>query len=174
MSRKLSRRSSLRPGFSMVEVVVSSLLVGLVLVGAMRSLGAMVRGRVSLGNADRAALLAVDLLSEILENEYEDPDEVPIFGAEASETGGTRADFDDVDDFHAWDATPPEDRGGTPIANLSNWRRRVIVEYVDPNDLTLTVGSDQGVKRITVEVYHNGALRASQIGVRTSAWEGSQ
>ena len=172
MRRTRIARRSRRSGFSLVEVAVSSLLVGLVLVGAMQSLGALVRGRVSLGKADRAALLAVDLLSEILENGYEDPDGAPNFGAESGESGGSRVDFDDVDDFHSWDATPPQRRDGTAIPNRSNWRRRVIVEYIDANDLTLTVGTDQGVKRITVEVYHNGVLQTSLIGVRTSAWEG--
>lgn len=172
MRRKLSRRSSLRRGFSLVEVAVSTLLVGVVLVGAMNLLGSVVRGRANMADRDRATLLAEELLSEVLENAYEDElKELGVFGPESEEVSGTRELFDDVDDFHSWDKTPPQYRNGDPMPNLANWRRKITVDYVDPNDLTTTAGNDQGVKRITIEVYNNSTLSATKIAIRTEGWE---
>lgn len=168
--RRVNQSVTKRAGFSLIEVVISTLLVGLILVASMKSFGAVLRHRQFSTDRDRAILLAEDLAAEILENGYSDPDETPVFGRE-SESGGVRTDYDDVDDFHNWDATPPEERDGTAMTGLSTWRRTVTVEYVDPNALTITVGSDQGVKRITVNVYNNGQLVATQIAIRTEAWK---
>lgn len=168
-SRRPARRSA---GFSLIEVVISTMLVGLVLVGAVQALGGLVRGRASVAELDRAKVLATDLLAEVLENEYADPDEPPVFGAESSENSATRAAFDDIDDFQSWDATPPVDRAGAALANGAGWRRKVVVDYVDPNNLNATVVGDQGVKRIQVEVYKDGTLQATQTSYRTSGWKG--
>ncbi len=174
MIRQTGWHDRRRRGFSLAEVVVSTLLVGVVLAGALNLLGATVRGRSNTALGDRARLLAEELLSEVLEYDYADPNELPVFGSEASEAGGNRDVFDDVDDFHNWDVTPPEYRDGTAMPNLTNWRRRVLVEYVDPNDPTTGSASDQDVKRITVEVYFNGTLQATVVGLRTQAWEDAQ
>ena len=160
-----------RAGFSLIEVVICTLLVGLILVASMKSFGAVLRHRQFTTDRDRAILLAEDLVAEILENGYSDPDEPLSFGRESGESGGSRTDYDDVDDFHNWDSSPPENRDGTEITGLSTWRRSVTVEYVSSNDLTSIVGSDQGIKRITVNVYNNGHLLATQIAIRTKAWK---
>ena len=171
MRRKLTASRSLRSAFSIVEVAVSTLLVGVVLVGAMNLLGGVVRGRGNIADRDRATLLAEELLSEVLENNYEDEDkEFGVFGPESWEVSGTRELFDDVDDFHSWNKTPPEYRNGDPMPNLANWRRKITVDNVDPNDSTTTASIDQGVKRITIEVYNNSTLAATKIAIRTDGW----
>ena len=172
--RRLNQCFTKRAGFSLIEVVISTMLVGLILVASMKSLGAVLRHRQFTTDRDRAILLAEDLAAEILENGYSDPDEPLGFGRESGESGGRRENYNDVDDFHNWDATPPQERGGTVMTGLSTWRRIVTVEYVDPNALTNTVASDQGVKRITVNVYDSGQLVATQIAIRTSVWKPEQ
>ena len=110
-----------RAGFSLIEVVICTLLVGLILVASMKSFGAVLRHRQFSTDRDRAILLAEDLTAEILENGYSDPDEPPVFGPEGTEAGGTRSAFDDVDDFNNWDATPPQQRDGTVMTGLSTY-----------------------------------------------------
>jgi len=65
--------------------------------------------------------------------------------------------------------SPPANRDGTPIPDRSGWQRSAIVEYVDANDLGTTVGTDQGVKRITVTVKRNDNTVAELVGIRTNA-----
>ncbi len=124
-----------------------------------------------MSNADSGCGLALaqELMSEIIIAEYIEPDEASVFGPEASETGGNRSLFDDVDDYHNWDASPPQDTDGTVIPDRAGWRRTVTVEYLDASDLTMTVGGDQGVKRITVTVTRSGNTVAQLIGIRTDA-----
>ena len=174
MSRRPYRKrgqGQRRRGLSLVEVVVSSLLVGMVLVGAMNLLGGVIRGRMNNSDSGRGEQLAQQLLTEILNTEYEDPGGSPVFGPEPGEqTRGDRSDYDDVDDFHNWTASPPEDRGGTILLNTAGWQRDVTVELVDPADPATVSGTDQGLKRITITVLHNERVVAELVALRSDEY----
>ncbi|MEE8282053.1 MAG: hypothetical protein V3R47_00865, partial [candidate division NC10 bacterium] len=75
------------------------------------------------------------------------------------ETGETRATYDDVDDFHGLNDSPPEDSLGTDMAGSTGFRQQVSVCYVDPDatppppPLDTCLGSGtSNYKRITVTV----------------------
>jgi len=161
--------SARRRAFSLLEAVVSTLLVGLLLVAAMRTAGSSARA--SLANAHYAAavLLAESLMSELLALPYADPDGSSVFGPEGAENTGDRSAFDDVDDYQGWNASPPQESDGTPLAGYDGWRRTVSVVYLQPNNLAATSASDTGVKRITVTVQHDGKTLAQLVGLRTNA-----
>jgi prepilin-type N-terminal cleavage/methylation domain-containing protein len=161
----------LRRAFSLAEVVVATMIVGVLLVAAMKTVGATVRGRVAMADRHRGFLLAEELMAEILQNTYAEPEETPAFGPEASETGGTRSAFDDVDDYHNWEASPPQDKDGTQRSDLAGWRRSTTVEYVNPDKLDQVIATDGGAKRITVTVFRNGEAVAALATVRTDAWQ---
>ena len=157
----------LRRGFSLIEATMSMLLVAVLLVAALSTLSASTTtSRIS---AERATglLLAQDLMAEIICAAYIEPEEVPSFGPEGAEDDGTRSAFDDVDDYHNWDASPPERRDGTAIPDRATWRRLVAVAHVNPDNLQVTIGNDGGAKRITVVVTHSGKTVALLTGVRT-------
>jgi prepilin-type N-terminal cleavage/methylation domain-containing protein len=164
----LRRRSR---GFSLLEVVVATLIVGIVMVAALESLGAYIRGQTHVADESRAWLLAQDLMSEILDAKYQEPDDPPLFGPEAGENAGDRATYDDVDDYHGWSASPPEYKDGTPMSNLSGWRRRITIEQISAADLTTPVASDQGLRRITVEVSRDGQALVTMVTLRAKAWQ---
>ena len=67
----------LRRGLSLIEVIISTMLVGVVLVGAMDCLGAVIRGHMNTSNAGRGPLLAGQLMTEILSQSYEEPVDTP-------------------------------------------------------------------------------------------------
>jgi type II secretory pathway pseudopilin PulG len=154
---------------SLMEVVAATLIVGLMSVAALNSLGAATRSAESIGNRAVALGLADDMMAEILPLAYRDPNGAPAFGPEADESPGPRALFDDVDDFHGWNQSPPQDRNGVTIPNRTDWRRRVFVGYVNrDNPAQSTAGNtDQGVKRIRVVVEYRGQVLAEQFAVRT-------
>lgn len=160
--------------FTLAETVISTLLVGGLLVVALNTVGDATLGRQKIGDRGRAQLLAQDLMAEILGQAYKEPVDPPTFGREPSESGGARVDYDDVDDYHGWDSSPPEYKDGTAMTGLTGWRRTVTVEYVDPNDLTHTVAGDQGIKRITLTVSRNDLVLGSLTAVRTAATDQSQ
>ncbi len=161
-----------KAGFSLVEVSICVLIVAVVLVAALTALGGSGVGMQRITDRGRGKLLAQMLMSEILQQDYREPDGTPAFGPESSEgLAGSRIFFDDVDDYNGWSAQPPQDKDGTPLAELANWRRSAAVAWVDPADLTQVSGSDTGLKRITVTVSNNDVVAASLVAVRTYAWD---
>jgi MSHA pilin protein MshD len=155
-----------RSGFSLIEVAISSILVGSILVAAMSTVGAVLRFRSSTSDSARAALLATDLLAEIQNQTYSDPNQTPVFGKESGET--TRSQFDDVDDYDGWTESPPKNRSGTNLTGFTGWARSVSVVRAQRNSPMQTAGSDEGLKRIRITVSKNSvtlqtidALKAS-------------
>ena len=157
------------PGFTLVEAVISIVLVGVLLVAAINTLGATA---VSKRNIEHQALgytLAADLMAEILSQAYEEPVDTVIFGRESSESGGERTEWDDVDDYDGWSATPPETKDGEPLDGYDEWTRSVEVAFVNPTMLN-EIGTNTGMKRITVTASFNGVPAAELVAIRTQAW----
>jgi Tfp pilus assembly protein PilV len=159
--------STRRRGFSHVEVLVSTLIVGLMLVSATNLLGGVVRSRAVSGNTTRAVLLAQEMMCEIANVAYAEAS-TPLFGPEAAENTGNRSLFDDVDDYNGWTESPLKTRENATIANTSGWTRSITVAWVDPAAPSTTVGSDQGVKRITIVVQRGGQTLARLSALRTN------
>jgi len=162
-------RRNRRAGFSLIEVSLSTLFVGVMLATSMRTVGSVLSQRTRTAVDARAQQAARQLLTEILARDYVEPTETPAFGRESSETG-SRSHFDDVDDYHLWDETPPTDRAGVALTGLTGWRRTVTVQYVDPTNPDTTSATDQGSKRVTVAIYENGTLRGTVRAVKCSGW----
>jgi MSHA pilin protein MshD len=158
--------------FTLVEVMMSVIVVGVMFVAALNTVGSARIGEYKIAERNRGLFLAQDLMAEILQQAYDDPDDPVAFGTESGEGTSNRADFDDVDDYHGWSKSAPERRDGSAIPDLDGWGRSVAVVWVNPADLSQTVGSDQGAKRMTVTVTHNGLPVASMFALRTSAWPG--
>lgn len=151
-----------RRAFSLLEVVVSLFLVGTIMVVALEALTAATRGRARNSNQAQAAHLAHSLLQEILDHPYLEPDDTAAFGPETGETAtGTRAAFDDVDDYHGWSATPPETKDGTAVPLSSDWTRKVAVQWVQPNSINVNSPTDGGLKQVLVSVEHKGVALAA-------------
>lgn len=155
-----------RSGFSLLEVVISTLIVGVLMVAAMRTLGAAIRSKQYLNDQSQAHLLAASLLEEAVQRQYADASALALFGPELGESGGPRNSFNDVDDYHNWTESPPQDAQGNALANFDGWERQVIVQYVDPANTNSVVLLDQGLKRVTVSVLKNDVELSKLISVR--------
>lgn len=159
----------LRRGLTLMEVVVSTLIVGFMTVAALNGLGSATRSGDLAGNRGIAHGLADDLMSEILNTAYSDPNGNAVFGLEPGETA-PRTNFDDVDDYHNWNSQPPKTASGTTIPNRTKFRQRVTVEKVSPADPTQVVsGADQGAKRICVTIECNNVELARRYAVVTDS-----
>jgi MSHA pilin protein MshD len=152
---KSSRRlRSTRSGFSLIEVAVSSILVGSIMLTSLSTVGAVMRFRSSTSDTARAALLAADLLAEIQNLPYADPNQTPVMGKESGEA--TRAQFDDVDDYDGWTESPPKNRAGTSLTGFTGWTRSATVVRAQRNSPMQNAGADEGLKRIRITVSKNG------------------
>lgn len=159
-------------GFSLLEATISVMLVGLVMVGALHTVGAAQRRERDAVDRVLGQQLASALLNEILSHAYKEPetDAAPIFGIEPDEVTGNRALFDDVDDYASWTSTPPKDRSGNEIPNFSGWTQKVTVVWADPVSLGSTASVNTGLKKISVTATKNGQTLGSMVGYRSIAW----
>lgn len=155
-------------GFSLMETVMATLLVGLLLTAVLNNVGATMAGRYNLSERSRGYALANDLMGEVVNSQYQEPTDTPLFGRESGEVGTVRSQWDDVDDFNGWSESPLQRRDGTVIPNTTGWTRSVTVERVNPDNLTQTVGTESGAKRITVTVKHGDRVVGKRVVVRTS------
>jgi MSHA pilin protein MshD len=164
------RLSRPRRGMTMVEVAFSSFLVGLMLVATMNAVAAVFRTRLEARQGQQGKALARELMAEIFQGSYQDPQSgSTTFGPESNETGTTRANFDDVDDYDQYADSPPQDKSGILIPNCSGWSRHVDIERVLPAAPRGVNPSETGFKRITVTVTSPAGENTVLIAYRSSA-----
>ena len=162
------KRPAYRIGaFTLVESVISMVIVGVMLVAALNTLGASRLNQYKTWTRAQGRLLAESLLAEIFTQPYSDPNGAPLFGVEVGEDADTRDAFDDVDDYHTWTSSPPTEKTGTEMASWGRWRRSVTVEWVDPANPTLVQGTESMAKRVTVKVHCGGMPVATLVAIKT-------
>jgi hypothetical protein len=162
---------TIRRALSLIEVVASTLIVGLMAVATLNALGAATKSSDAIGNRAIASGLADELMSEISQQPYSDPDGSTGFGHEGGESASPRSAFDDVDDYDLWTASPPQYRDGTTIQDRANWRQRVTITRVVPTNPSQTSATEQGAKRIRVTVEYKNQVLADQTCIRTNTDE---
>ena len=156
-----------RAGLSLVEVTVSSLLVGTIVVGSVSLLGASVRSfRVS-SDLAKGPLLADALLAEIMSMPYHDPETASGNNSTNSgELSATRQDFDDIGDYNGWSTSSVQDRQGNVISDYAGWSRSVVVEWARRDSGNIH-GTDTGLKRIIVTVTAPDGTETVRAGMRS-------
>jgi hypothetical protein len=149
-----------RRGLSLAEVMISAFLMGVILVASMKTVGAVFQTRRVNAGLGEAEVLARQLMTEILQTRYEDPEGtvVPVgdpanpLGIETGEGSANRADFDDVDDYVGYSSSPPEDKAGAAMGAYSGYTRAVTVLRVQPDTLQVSAANETGLKVIIVTV----------------------
>lgn len=140
-----------RPAFTLTEVVVSSLLVGVVLYSAMR--GATVVQKLSSEDQTQQILRweAVNLLEEVAGLAYQDPElaheTIVALGPDNGEGNGRREFWDDIDDVDQWNTIRLEARTGDALPYSIQLSAELEVSWVDPATLVAAV-SETGLKRV--------------------------
>jgi hypothetical protein len=163
------RNQGFLSGFTLVEVVISSLVVALMLVAALTTLGTTGRDYSMVRESQMGHLLVEELMAEILQQAYADPNDPSGFGLEAGESTTTRVDFDDADDYHGWSKSPPQLRDGTAVPGADGWSRTASVYWADVLDPGVDVGSETGLKCIEVAVTSPRGKQFALKGLRASS-----
>lgn len=162
-----------RFGFSQVEVVVSTIIVGVVLVSSFSAIAGSRRSQMSESNKVRGSAIAESLLAEIMQLPMREPSCDCGFGPESGETGANRQSFDDVDDYNALIDLPPKSRNGTASTGYSDLKRSVSISMVTAANWNVTTATYAGVYRITVTVLRGTTEVCRVVGYRTSGSPGS-
>ena len=144
-------------GFTYTEVLLSSIIMAVLIVSAMKLFANLGRSRQNVVRDDVAGYLALQMIEEIKQQYYQDPVIEGEDGPGGDETGPDRSDFDDVDDYHNWSSRPPQDRDGNPLNQYADYLREVEVHYVAANDFTQVAGSNEGFKRVRICIKRQNA-----------------
>jgi len=171
---RLMERSRLRPGkgwlaFTIVEAMISTVIVGIMFVAALNTVGASQLTQHKASLVCRSQQLAESLMSEILRQSYKDPDGTPVFGRESNESATPRMSWDDVDDYDGLSESPPATKDGTALTNATGWNRTVKVEWVDAGNPAQVQTVETGVKRVIVTVAYNSVPQATLTTLKTDS-----
>jgi hypothetical protein len=162
----------LRHGFGQLEVVVSTILVGVLMVSSFSSIAASRRSQTFESNKVRGLAIAEALLAEISQLPMRDPECVCGYGLGSGESGDTRSNYDDVDDYHNLIDSPPRSKNGSACVGYTDLSRSVKVDRVTQanwGNLTFTY---TGVYRITIRVLRNNLEVCRVVGYRTDGYAG--
>lgn len=155
-----------RRGFGQLEVIISTVLVGVLMVSSFSTIAASRRSQVFESNKIRGLAIAEALLAEIVQLPMREPSCDCGFGLETGESGSTRVNYDDIDDYHGLLDSPPKSKNGAACAGYSDLRRRVTVDRVTPADWKVTTSSYSGVYRVTVSVLRDTLEVCRIVGYR--------
>ena len=164
-----------RAAFTIAETALATLIVGLLVVGSLKSLSASFQTHKFSENRVRALFLAEQLLIELSSLSWFDPNTPASAGTIGKDSGDTstvtrRDQLDDMDDFHNW-SEQPKSRSGVALTGTSTMTRAVTVENISATDPTVAVAGNvnTGIRRITVIVTENGTELARLSTLLTSA-----
>ena len=160
MQRHCRRLANPR-AFTIVEAIVSSVVMAVMLVTSVRAITSISKSRGSLLVERQATLLCKDLMTEIMQCYYTLPT--------GSVDGISRASWITISDYNGFSELPPSTISGTPITGYDGWTRTVLVELVNPAAPNgSAVVTDMGLKRITVTVTNPKGRSASLVALRSS------
>lgn len=155
-------------GFSLVEAVMASLIVGVLAVSALQTVGAAVSARRSHAAMRTGDLLARALMDEVTQTSYAEPDSTPAWGREGAGEA-SRAAWDDVDDYDGLMEITLTAKDGGAVPRSAGWVRTVTVERLGSSDLVAVAAmSNTGLKRITVSVWSPSGVETKLVALRAS------
>ncbi len=151
--------------------LIESVIAMVILAGAFVSLmSAVTSSRAAQVTAAERAIgdvLAEDLMSEVLGQNYQE-EGISILGIDGLEIlGPGRSQYDDVDDYNGWTASPPQDQDWSVIAGTEGYTRSVTVQWVWPLLVNTTSNNETGVKRVTVTVKRGDRVVSQLVALRS-------
>lgn len=133
-------------GFTLIELVVSIVIIAVAVTGVMLGYATLIRGSADPMVSYQAVAIAEAYLEEITSKSF------------YPGSGSTRAEFDDVLDYNGR-VEPPHDSSDTPIAELAGYQVSIAVAAMPLNG--------EPAYRIAVTVSDGGSVAYTLVGYRT-------
>ena len=137
-------------GLTLIELIISMVIISIALVGVLSVMNLTVSHSADPVVEHQAIAIAEAYLEEIQLQSYSDPD--------GTNTGETRATYDNVADYHGLNDVGAHDQSGASINTLSSYN--VSVAVADQTVSTLVA------KQITVTVSGPGVSGLTLVGYR--------
>jgi MSHA pilin protein MshD len=157
----------LQGGFTLVEIIVAMVLIGIALAGVLSVFIVTTRSSADPMQRQQTLLIAEAYLEEILPKRFYDPDTSNVCPA----AEGSRSSYDNVCDYNSLNQAPT-DQFGNAIAGLSGYNVQVAVTRdgtVNLNGLTNGPAANEiRVLRVDVTVTAPNGESMTQSGYRTN------
>jgi prepilin-type N-terminal cleavage/methylation domain-containing protein len=167
----IKNQTSIR-GFSLIEVLIASILVGLAIAALVAANGSFSMANVAGADLSTAEFLAEQIRELTTLLPVVDPDTTTwtVLGPETGESLNT---YDDVDDLNGFDSSilgAPINAQRAPLTNLAAFNQHVTVQRVNPSNFD-EVWPDyhnptSNFVRVTVTVRQNGRPISSASWIR--------
>lgn len=153
-----------RKAFSMVEVLIATLLIGLAFVALMTANSAFSTATGAGMNISTAEFLVEQIREMTVSLAVRDPEtNVATFGPEEA----SLADYDDLDDFDGLSFCPPIGADRAVLSAYPAFTQQITVENVSNTDFkTVVADHSTDFVRVTVRVLYNGSELASSSWIR--------
>lgn len=168
-SRSINVRRS--RAFTLVETVISIVLVSVLLVAALTAAGASARFRQSTSSRDFASLLASDLTEEMAGKLYGSTTGGSIL---TTTLAGNRSTTTNIDQYNGLTESPPVTWAGTAVSGATGWTRSTVVERVLVKSPDTITTDETGIKRVTITVSRGTTVFARVRFIRSYAWDTSR
>jgi prepilin-type N-terminal cleavage/methylation domain-containing protein len=149
------RNTKLKSGFSLIEVLIALLLVGLAVASLVAANSAFTQANGAGTDLSTAEFLAEQIRELTALLPVIDPGSTvwTIFGHEAGETLAT---YNDLDDFNGTSFSPPINANRIVLNNFAAYRQQVTVQNVSASNFEQVVPpTTSSFVRVTVRVYMN-------------------
>ncbi len=155
-----------RSGFTLLEVLVATILVGIAVASLIAASGAFTQVNAAGINASTAEFLLEEIRELTISLAVVDPETgTDTFGVESGET---LVSYDDLDDFDGVTFSPPIDINRLQLSDFSAFSQVISVENVSTSDLRVTVGEHLSpLVKVTVGILMNGREINSSSWIRT-------
>jgi len=158
-------RCSRGNGFSLIEVLIAVVLVGLAIAALV-----VASNSFTMANGAGTDLSTAEFLVEQIREltallPVADPQSgTATFGPEEASLAG----YDDLDDFDGANFSPPIDAGRSVLTDFAAFSQNVTIEKVSPTDFELVVSDfdDSPFVRVTVKVFLNAKEISSSSWIR--------
>lgn len=148
------RKGNNNYGFSLIEVLIAIILVGLAVASLMAANGVFTQANGAGTDLSTAEFLIEQIKELTALLPVIDPEsETSTFGPEGGETLGT---YDDLDDFDNASFSPPINSKRTALPEVGAFTQQVTVENVNASNFQQVVGDHtSNFVRVTVRVFLN-------------------
>lgn len=137
----LESRTSRAHGFTLVETIVTLLVMSVAVLGVMFSVSFAAKNQAAAGSRSASLTLAQAYFEEIAALRFDEntpvggvpacaPTTTPCSLATAFNDGESRELYDDVDDFDGLDESPPRDARGESRSGYDGFRVQASVRYL--------------------------------------------
>ena len=163
MRRTIKRAD--RGGFSLMEVAVTTVIVGVGVTSLLLSVGSGTRVNGGAQELTQAVFLAQEIREWTVKLPFSDPDPADAGNPPGPDGTSPLVFVDDLDDLMNVTFSPPRGGTGQPLNALTGWSQRITITWRDPDDLSAVVSPGASdIVYVQVEILRRGKL------VYTTGW----